>query len=167
MKMMLAILLMVPFLAWGACRITKGILFDRDCGGYLKRAADANTVPMAKKELQKALDYMEQNRLTEGYTSVIYKTPDEDVGFWYNNIKTARSELDALTEYTTPLESTNVLMKLRETLLDNGKEGTSLTVPEGISIHPHNTAYFIFGILSLLCFVGGCIPVGRVVLDTL
>ena len=42
------------------------IQFKQSCKGYLKRAADSNTVELAKQELGKAVDYIEANNLTEG-----------------------------------------------------------------------------------------------------
>ena len=65
---------------FGVC-ILRGINFNVECKGHLKRAADANTIELAKQELDIALSYLEREGMTEGYTSVLYKTPDEDVGF--------------------------------------------------------------------------------------
>jgi len=164
MKTLVAVLLVVPVLVWCGFRIGNSIIFGKDCGGYLKRAADANTVSAASKEMGIAIAYMEANKLTDGYTSVIYKTPDDDVGFWYNNIKSAKNELDSLPTSATSLEKTNVLMKLRETLLDDGEKGASITIPHGISIYPNNTGWFWFGMFSLISLIGSCI-VGALALD--
>ena len=153
MKVLFAILLTLPILIWGTFRVTNSILFDKDCEGYLKRAADANSVTQAIKELTIALDYMEGHGLTQGYTSVIYRTPDEDISFWYNNIKSAKTELEKVTDKTTALERTNILMKLRETLLDSGEKKADVTVPAGISIYPNNATYTWLGLLSLLCLL--------------
>ena len=101
---------------------------------YLKRAADSNTVELAVDNLKVALNYIEANNMTSGHTSVLYNSPDEDVAFWYDNIKQSYEELTALDENTTNLEKTNLLMKLRETLLDNGEKGESLTLPQAISV---------------------------------
>jgi len=164
MKKLLVMLLIIPILVWCGFRIGSGILFEKNCEGYLKRAANANTVNVASKELGIALTYMEANKLTEGYTSVVYKTPDEDIGFWYNNIKSAKQELDLLPTSATPLEKTNVLMKLRETLVNNGQQGLNITVPSGISIYPNNTGWCLFGIASLISLICSCI-IGIIVLS--
>lgn len=74
------ICLVVSLVTFGICLVL-GIQFNANCKGHLKRAADSNTIEMAKKELDIALDYLEKEGLTEGYTSVIYKTPDEDIEF--------------------------------------------------------------------------------------
>lgn len=137
--------------------IIKNVQFNQNCGGYLKRAADANTVEMAIIELDKAIEYIEENGWTSGYTSVLWKTPDEDVGFWYNNIKACRSELSELPTDASPMDRTNMLMKLRETLTDEDKDGVMVTFPDGISRYPNNFMWgallWIASLLTLwLCF---------------
>jgi hypothetical protein len=149
----------LAFLAWIIIRVVSYVSFDRNCEGYLKRAADANTVEMAAKELDKALQYMESSNLKSGFTSVIYTTPDEDIGFWYNNITASRDELKKLDPKATQLERTNVLMKLRETLLDTGQK-TSITAPSGISVYPYNC---VLGALLILSLVIGVISLIAVV----
>lgn len=141
------ILLTLPYCGG---RIYKTIIFDIHCEGHLKRAADANTIHLAAKELQIAVDYMEDNKLIGGYTSVIYRTPDEDVGFWYDNITSALIELNSVNEDATQLERSNLLMKLRETLLDDSKAGYDVTSPAGIEVFPYNKLLSIYGVF---CFI--------------
>lgn len=160
MKKVLFTIFIILFCIWGGIRIISAIQFDRNCGGYLKRAADANTVDLAKKQLYIALSYIEHEELTTGYTSILYRTPDEDVGFWYTNIKSSFSELEQVSSSTTQLERSNLLMKLRETLLDQGSEGKNMvTIPPGISIYPHNTIMAVFGWLSGILIIVGIIIV--------
>jgi len=119
-------------------RISKGVVFKQNVKGYLKRAADANTIDLAAEELAKAVDYLEANDLTSGYTSIFWKEPAYDISFWYKNLKVSLQELRNLDVNTTSsLEKTNVLIKLRETLLDQG-EKVKVTVPRGISVYPDN-----------------------------
>jgi hypothetical protein len=132
-------------------RAVKQINFTRDCGGHLKRAADANTVPLAAQELETAIDYIERHGLTHGYTSVLYQTPDEDLGFWYQNLNGSLEELRGLTPQATELERSNVLLKLRETLLDHTEGGEKVTAPQGIGIFPNNR---LFAIVGLFLFLG-------------
>ena len=136
----------------------KKIQFDQQCGGYLKQAADANTVELALERITTALDYMEKHNLTHGYTSVLWKTEDENVEFWYRNVKACKEELEAGLE-GTQLEKTNLLMKVRETLIDNkGEDGDQLTVPPGITRFPYNGLWAIFRILSCgLIIIGFCV----------
>ncbi|HMQ01708.1 MAG TPA: hypothetical protein PKD79_01410 [Candidatus Doudnabacteria bacterium] len=132
------------FIGWVVTRTVASIQYDRGCGGHLKRAADANTIDLAVLELEIAVKYLEANNMTSGYTSIIYQTPDEDVGFFYSNLKASLEELKGISPEATPLERSNILMKLRETLLDNGERATVTTKPPGISIFPHNTKLFIW-----------------------
>jgi len=151
MKKILCVIFVLFFCLWAGIRIVAGIQFDRGCEGYLKRAADANTIELAKKQLKVALDYMEQEGLTTGYTSVLYRTPDEDVGFWYTNIKSSITELERMSPNASQLERSNLLIKLRETLLDQGSEGkTKVTIPKGIALYPNNVAMAFMGWLSAI-----------------
>ena len=142
----------------------KQIQLNQNCTGHLKRAADANTVELAKSELDIAVKYLEDNNLTSGYTSIIYKTPDEDIGFFYNNLKACQSELNKVNDSTSMLEKTNVLMKLRETLTDDG-EKTSLTYPDGLSRYPNNLGYAILMIFAILDITGLLLWAGIILED--
>lgn len=146
---------------WGIY-IVCAITFNVNCGGHLKRAADSSTIEMAKKELDVAIAYLEKEGLTEGYTSVIYKTPNEDIGFWYSNLKSASEELGAISSSATTLEKSNALMKLRETLLDTVENSETVTKPVGISRYPYNGILGTLLMLSLLfAFIIGVILVSH------
>lgn len=160
------------FLSWGIVRIVKGVQFDFACTAYLKRAANANTIELAKTELGKAIEYAKTNKLTKGTVSIFLKNPANDIGFWYKNMKSAYEELDNLNDDATALEKTNVLMKLRESLTDNDSSGsTNVITPEGITVYPNNMIYFIWGmgscIISIVFFIlyAVCIDL-KIKLDT-
>ena len=123
---------------------------------HIKRAADANTVELAIQEMKTVVAYLEARGMTSSYTSVLYRTPDEDIGFWYQNLKASLGELEKITPETTQLERSNILIKLRETLLDHG-QSVSVTQPSGISIYPNNVAYAWFGWLGLVAAIGGAV----------
>ena len=152
---LLLISLIVPVIV-----IVKSVQFNQNCGGYLKQAADANTVELALDRVNKALEYIEAKGLTQGYTSVLWRTEDENMGYWYENIKACRSELEANLEASS-LEKSNVLMKVRESLTDNGQKGTELTVPPGVSRYPDNLVYGILLWISLILFVAAFIQFGK------
>ena len=140
--------------------ISMRIEFSQNCIGYLKQAADANTVELALDRLDKALSYAERKGWTDGYTSILWKTEDENVGFWYDNLKASRQEL-ILVQNTSQLEQTNVLMKLRETLTESTDSGTAITYPAGLWKYPHNGLFaviaWIVNILGFIAFVfWGC-----------
>ncbi len=147
MKLFIGTILIILALSIFGVVIVKNITLKQNCTGYLKRAADANTVETASKELEKAIDYLVKNNITTGYTSVLWRTPDEDIEFWFNNLKASQNELSKIDSTTSSLEKTNLLMKLRETLIDNGDKGDKLTVPRGLSLYPHN---FLFGLLRYI-----------------
>ena len=154
MKTFIATILTILALLIFGVVIVKNVTLNQNCTGYLKRAADANTVENASKQLDIAISYLEKKNLTSGYTSVLWKTPDEDIEFWYNNLKAAQNELSKIDSTTSTLEKTNLLMKLRESLTDNGDE---LIVPQGLSRYPHN---LLFGVLM---WVGWLIIIGLII----
>lgn len=130
----------------------KSITFNQQCEGYLKQAADASTPEIALDRLNIAIDYIEAHNLTSGYTSILWKTQDEDMGYWYNNLITCRGNLEKCFS-STQLEKDNALMRVREVLTDQGEKGTTLTIPDGISRAPHNTMWAILNTISgiILC----------------
>ena len=144
------------FVLWCTARIYNDVQFNIHCGGYLERASYANTIELASPALTKAIQYVENNGLTNGFTSIIYRTPDEDMGFWYSNLKQAEDELSKIKPDSTALEKSNVLMKLRESLTSHNSEGSQLICPDGISIYPLNALYCFAGWMSglLLCISG-------------
>ncbi len=156
-KFVIAVLLCLSFLGWAGVRIKERITFEQNVEGHLKRASDANTINLAEKELAGAIAYLEKIGMTSGYTSVLWKTPDEDIGFWYQNLKASLEELHMVPKEATQLEKSNILIKLRETLVDHGEGGVEVTAPHGASIFPNNTMYFWWGVIGLVFFIGGVI----------
>lgn len=129
------------------------IQMKQNMTGYLKQAADASSVETAMVELKKSLDYLEEHEMTEGYTSIFWKTEDENVGFFYNNLKGSYNELSLVTDSTSQLEKSNLLMKLRETIIDHGSDGDKITIPDGLHKFPHNFAWMLMNIIAGLFFV--------------
>ena len=150
MKRFAIILLAILTLAGTGAVIYKRIDFKQNCSGRLERAANANTVELAVKELDAVIQYAEAKGYTTGYTSVIYRTPNEDVEYWYNNLCASRQELVNLPDSASTLEKTNTLMKLRETLTDTGESGTHVIYPTGLQFYPHN---FLWGILRVFIWI--------------
>jgi hypothetical protein len=148
----ITIVFLFIFVLWGGVRTWKSIQFEVACGGHIKRAADDNTIELAREELKIVLEYSEDNGLTKGSTHLLFPVPSADIGFWHKNIKASIDELDKVTPQTSQLEKTNLLIKLRETLLDHG-QGTDITVPEGISIYPYNWVFCLWAIFSILGMV--------------
>jgi len=154
-KLIIGIILILFSIPYCGTRAVKEIQFDRNVEGYLKRAADANTIPLAEEQLAVALKHIESHGMTSGYTSVIYRTPNEDVGFWYKNLAVSMMELKSVKSTASQLEKSNMLMKLRETLLDDNEGDSNVTFPPGISVFPNNLAYAFFLAFScLFAFLG-------------
>jgi len=86
----------IGLLIFFAIEIVIAVKFSIDVSDRLKRAGDANTVSIAIKELEAVISHLEEEKITEGYTSVIYNTPDEDIKFWYLNLKSSLNELKML-----------------------------------------------------------------------
>ena len=126
-----AMMATLMFCAWSTVRIVKAVQFNMNCTQYIKRAADANTVELAKEELAKAISYAERNNLTEGVVSIFLQQPKNDIGYWYKN--------------------------LTESLTDEKQSGVYVTMPYGISIYPENVFYFWWGLLSSICCLGSLI----------
>lgn len=149
------LLFIIAIIAPIAMIITE-IQFKQNCSGFLKQTADANSVELAIDRLNIAIKYAEDNNITSGYTSILWKTEDENVEFWYKNLLTCREELTQCIN-SSQFEQTNVLMKVRESLTDNGEHGTEITIPPGISRYPNNKVWALFLFFSLICF--GIIPI--------
>lgn len=122
--------------------IVQSVKFNQQCSGYLVQAANANSIDLAKECLGKAIRYAEKNKLTSGYTSCLFKTEGDNIGYWYKNMKFCQEELESAADKSS-LEKTNVLMKLRESIMDSDQ----LNIPYGISRYPYN---FLFGLLNII-----------------
>lgn len=149
----LMVVFILLFISWGTTRILRSVWFDIGCGGHIKRAADANTIDLAKQELKTALVYVEDHKYTDGSTHLIFPHPSCDLGFWYTNLKASLKELEDSPSDAKQLEKTNLLMKLRETLLDQGERSVYVTVPPGITVYPNQWVYLIWGYGTLIAAV--------------
>ncbi len=132
----------------------QSIIFDIEIGGHMNRAANANTIELATQEMNIVVQNMEKRGMTEGYTSIIYKTPDEDVGYWYNNMNDSLTELMSVNPNATKLEKSNVLMKLRESLTTDGK----IVVPPGIERFPYNALFAVYNLIIIIVTFWGAFP---------
>ena len=148
----LAVIVSALWLAAIVWFICLRVEFEQNCTGYLKQAADANTIELAIDRLDKAIEYAESKNWTDGYTSILWKTEDENIGFWYKNLKSSRVELEKAL-CSSQMEQTNVLMKLRETLTDNNENGTYITYPSGLWKYPYNMEFALFSLFINLLFV--------------
>lgn len=160
MKKALVIIIAIIFFIGGCVpwvySIVKDIQFGANCRSYLKLAADANTIDVAEKHLSTAIEYIEKNNLDEGYTKIFVYRPTNDFGIWYENLKSAQTQLQDMQQRDyTDLEESNMLMKLRETLMD---EGSGITHPDGAAMKENYTLMFWLNMLLWIpCWVIGII----------
>ena len=155
--LILLLCFIVPIFLYGTA-ITKTINMNAECIGYLKMAANANSVELAEKHLSKGIEYLEENNLKYGSTGIIFHTPDNNIEFWYENLKSAQIQLQEF-ESESELEESNILMKLRETLLD---EAGNVTHPNMISFYPNHIFWVWFLALGWILL---SMPVGRFLLE--
>lgn len=149
--MTLFIVCSVLFTIWSGIRIAADYSFKNNCSGYLTRASNANSIELAEQNLTRAIEYLERNGLMEGQVSIFLRQPKNDITHWYANLKSAQEQLQSIdTENISNLEESNILMKLRETLTDEG----SIVCLDGISVYPNNVGLFWLGIIS---GIGACV----------
>lgn len=161
MKQILIVLciisIIIPCIVYGVAGF-KALSMGSNCIEYLSLAADANNTVMAERHLTSAINYLEAHNLTSGNTNILINHPTNDLGIWYDNLKAAQIQLQEINakEDVTELEESNVLMKLRETLLSS--EG-NVTHPEHISFYPNHVAWFwwmvTIWLLWVLAFIFG------------
>lgn len=157
LKILTAIVLCCSLVSSCSYTIYKNIELKQNCIGYLEQAANANTIELAKASLSKAITYIEKRDLTDGYTSVIYKTPDEDISFWYKNLIECQNELNCVTSKTTQLEKSNILLKLRETLVSTHEGNSVVIYPNGLSVYPLNLLLGLAASIPLITLMFICI----------
>jgi hypothetical protein len=150
----LSVCLLIFLVGFGVIR---GYLFNYECGGYLKLAADAPTVERANGFLVRAVSYLDKTGRTHGNSAVIFKTPGNDVGIWYAQIMESLKTTEEIIKKgsgASQLERDNALMKIRETLLDVGESGTELTHPAHIAIVPYQVAIVVLWLVFLFMSIG-------------
>ncbi len=155
MRTILGIILVIFGLLLVGAQVYQDIQFDRNIGGHMTRAATANTIEIATTEMQIVVDNMEAKGYTQGYTSILYTTPNEDVGFWYKNMKASLNELKNVPANASDLEKSKTLMKLERTLESQEESGKKIVTPPGISTYPNNLLWGIISLLGILVLVFG------------
>ena len=148
---LLVVCIIIPCITYGIA-IVKTIRIDANCIDYFRMAADANSVDIAEKHLTFGINYLEEHGLTEGKTKILVYSPKKDIGLWYENLKTAQTQLRDLMEKDdlTELEESNALMKLRETLYDSNG---SVNHPMMISFYPNHVSWFWTNMLMWLLWI--------------
>lgn len=135
----------------------KGYQLKQEFSGYLRQSAASNSPQLALQTLERSVNYLENHGLTSGNTSAFIEVPENDLGFFYSNLKQSRDELKTITDSTSSMEKSNVLLKLRETLITHGEKGDRVQMPDNLAFYPNQALWkvlfwaaiiYIFGILS-------------------
>lgn len=141
----------ISSLVWGGWRLFATIQFGIHCERFLSRSAEATTVDIAKKQLCLALNYCKTHKLTSGYTSIILRTDDENIGIWYDKLQASYTMLDSLGPTTSQAKNNAALVKLRKTLLGNdGSDKPTVIYPQGIALYPYNRIGIVWGVISIV-----------------
>lgn len=131
------------FTGWASVRTYDSIQYDRQCEDFILRAGQANSIEFSKQSLDTAIAYLKANGLTSGFTSILWRSPDEDIGYRFNNLIAARALLEETKPDASTLEQTNVLLRLHESL-------ARVEAPMGISVYPDNSLFVVWAWGSLL-----------------
>jgi hypothetical protein len=140
--------------------------FKTNCGDYLKLAGDAPTVERANEFLDKAISYLERENKTSGNSALIFHTPANDVGVWYGQLKAAKQIVEQVLNYQPKasedpnllqVNKSNALMKVRETVLDQGENGVSVTKPAHITWYPNQWGMTIWWWVTVIWTIVFCI----------
>ena len=143
--------------------IISTIYFRVKCETPLRKAALAETIPEAKVNLDKAIQFVEQNQLTTGYSSLFFKEDEYNITKWYAMLKSAQSEIDILhVKGYDRVEEIDALIVLLIKLTDipENKQCVFLNdvvfVPTGIQFVPLYESVWILFLFSItICTILG------------
>ena len=146
-----------------ASAIISTIYFRIKCETPLRKAALAETIPEAKVNLDKAIQFVEQNWLTTGYSSLFFKEDEYNITKWYATLKSAQSEIDILyVKGYDKVEELDALIALLIKLTDipENKQCVFLNdivfVPTGIQFVPlYESVWIVFLFSITICTILG------------
>lgn len=137
--------------------LKKKALFD----DYIVAAYKAEDAKTAKKQFRRAMVWIEENGAKEGFTSVSYQSPTDNVNDWYENVANVDDEMDRLViTKDTPQPWRQSMVHHRLVLVDGDGKVTSVQTPRGLYLHPNNrffgwsTAVALVGSLTFLTLGG-------------
>lgn len=119
--------------------------FDNGCFNHLTLASHSGTIETSIKEIDISISYLESHGLVKGSTDIWFVNPKNDIGWFYQNLKSTKNELAKLELNGSVLEKSNALLKLKEVTEE---------YPEEIWLYP-NQGRFIF--LDLVSFIASMI----------
>ena len=150
-RVYLVIAMFAPLLISGWIGAKRNADFNVFCAQHVERAARSNSIDAARDEIGMAISWLEEKKMVEGYSGVVYQSPSNDIGYWYKNLKEVHARLGGTSgkevkheislggSQMNLVESSIVLERVQTSLLD--KEGT-LRVPTFISLYPNQKGIF-------------------------
>lgn len=136
-----SILLAMPFFGWAITRIVKNNRFDNNVTYYIDEADKSNDITYSCEKASIANDYLKNNNLTSGYTSIVSRERDEDLYIFYDSI-------DKKTNYFCLSRNKDYIKLYQEYADMRNMKPHDVSVPQGISIYPYNLFYLIWMLVS-------------------
>ena len=143
-----AIASLLSFAGWGMARVYFALAYDSDCDGLIRQAAQAADTRIALNYLSDAVNFMQNDGFTSGSTHISWlEKPDsaEDLGRWFGKLKLWQARLSADAD-------PRLIEQMKTDLVSpDDEDGDDFVVrsPAGISVFPHNSAFAIWGFVSM------------------
>jgi hypothetical protein len=122
---------------------------------YLIYACKTNDPQKAKKYVGNAVTFVKEQGMDDGFSSIVFKTPDEDLREWADNLKSVNEVFDdedslaqAMSQGKVPWRDRLMKTDIVKADVDPKKPFTLADVnwdvkhPSGISAAPFNSRYF-------------------------
>lgn len=138
--------------------VYKCIEFHLKCEIPLKNVLLADNIPEMKVNMDKAVQFVEQNRLTTGYSSLFFKNREQyHLTSWYANLKFIQRKIDiACAKGYTRVDELNLQIEVISTL-SNIPDDTDIVyvhdivyVPKNISLSPLYEGIWILLLILVL-----------------
>lgn len=149
--------LVLPFFAFAITRIVRSTQFDDNCTYHFEQALQSEDVDYAITQADIGIQYIKDHNLTSGYTTIAGKSSNEDLQIWYKTMLDKDAYLHSLKD--VPPDD---IKKYKEyvSYRNLGGPGVGLVrAPEGISVYPHNTSFFVWQLISMVLAILGVIGI--------
>lgn len=148
-KIVCTILIILSIISIVICysfNINNSADFAENCTAHIEKAATASSVEIAKEELALAIEYVEKNIYKEGNDAY----EDENVEYWYNNMKAAYEKLENVPADASEEAKSTVLLQINESLLKHTVLGKEVELPNNIKDYLSIVNYNVLCVISLI-----------------
>lgn len=126
-----------------AIPINRQSIFDKCFVNHVKRGIDSLNLDIAKKELDKAIKYLNDNNLTNGSTSIFSGDSENDLESYYNWIKEVYKYIKYFPSNASKVERLKYFKELENI-------ESTINIPKGMAMYPYNKLFFIWIMLSFI-----------------